>query len=91
MASLKFKLHLRYNIRYCASVATLHAEISCRANQTMASNESQVHEALALIQKTSAAGGGSLHDSLVKLIVKVRPCSARHSSTAPPKQHSRLM
>lgn len=30
-----------------------------------------MQEALALIQKTNAAGGGSLHESLVKLLVKV--------------------
>jgi hypothetical protein len=45
--------------------------------------DSQVQEALALIQKTNAAGGGSLHESLVKLLVKV----GRH---APAAQHSRL-
>lgn len=37
----------------------------------MASSDSQVQEALALIQKTNAARGGSLHESLVKLLVKV--------------------
>jgi hypothetical protein len=30
-----------------------------------------VQEALALIQKTNAAGGGSLHENLIKLLVKV--------------------
>jgi hypothetical protein len=34
-------------------------------------DDSRVHEALALIQKTNASGGGSLHESLVKLLVKV--------------------
>jgi hypothetical protein len=83
---------LRENIHFDHHVSILilqvaAAAVSATQNSCEMATDSQVQEALALIQKTSPAGGGSLHDNLVKLLVKVW---AAYRRACPPKQAQQL-